>query len=309
MSLVPRNRAALANPKMTALMQKPEQREAMYRVARQKIADARIILVTGGNLSIQELRFFDAILSAFPLNICGNFVPLLGGSPDTITSRLNELEKLVTENERRPTSTIQPEAPPAKPVVAMNDARKKVLVAGLLVLCLLKLIWPDTDRYRWQWGNGMSLSTLVALCGAWACAVWLWSPEIRVQFQGWQERRKERGRKRLIRRADYCFKMAKFSDQDINLISQCEGWRQLSDRAIESLIDRSGGWVASLHSEQNKMNDFLKLNGISHAELDRRVRLVHPELNGWLDLSFPTLQQLRPALLKAEAERRGNPTP
>jgi hypothetical protein len=56
----------------------------------------------------------------------------------------------------------------------MTPAKLRVLVSGLLVLCLASLIWPDVNIYRWNWGEGFGLSTLVALSGAWACAVWLW---------------------------------------------------------------------------------------------------------------------------------------
>jgi hypothetical protein len=46
----------------------------------------------------------------------------------------------------------------------MNPTKQRVLVSGLLVLCLCVLL-PD---------DGLSLTQLVAASGAWACAVWLW---------------------------------------------------------------------------------------------------------------------------------------
>lgn len=51
----------------------------------------------------------------------------------------------------------------------MSPVKIRVLVSGLLVLCLLSLFWTDYgDRV-------IGLTELVAASGAWACAVWLWN--------------------------------------------------------------------------------------------------------------------------------------
>jgi hypothetical protein len=48
------------------------------------------------------------------------------------------------------------------------------LMLGLLLLCLGKVLLPDFDEYTWEPGELFGISTLVALCGAWAAGVWLW---------------------------------------------------------------------------------------------------------------------------------------
>jgi hypothetical protein len=51
----------------------------------------------------------------------------------------------------------------------MSPVKIRILVSGLLVLCLLSLFWTDYgDRV-------IGLTELVAASGAWACAVWLWN--------------------------------------------------------------------------------------------------------------------------------------
>lgn len=51
----------------------------------------------------------------------------------------------------------------------MSPVKLRVLVSGLLVLCLLSLFWTDH-------GDAViGLTELVAASGAWACAVWLWN--------------------------------------------------------------------------------------------------------------------------------------
>ena len=47
----------------------------------------------------------------------------------------------------------------------MSETKKRVMIAGLLVLCLLKLLM----------GHELGLSELVAISGAWCCSVWLWN--------------------------------------------------------------------------------------------------------------------------------------
>lgn len=58
-----------------------------------------------------------------------------------------------------------------EPFISKFSSKLRVLVSGLLVLCLCALL-PD---------DGLSLTQLVAASGAWACAVWLWDgPKARV---------------------------------------------------------------------------------------------------------------------------------
>ena len=57
----------------------------------------------------------------------------------------------------------------------LNSMRLRILAFGLLALCVAMLVWPDSSGIYWNWGSGFSLSTLVALAGAWTSAVWLWN--------------------------------------------------------------------------------------------------------------------------------------
>jgi hypothetical protein len=53
----------------------------------------------------------------------------------------------------------------------MTEKKTKVVVAGLLVLCLLSLLWEDYGE------KVIGLTELVAASGAWFSAVWLWKGE------------------------------------------------------------------------------------------------------------------------------------
>lgn len=61
----------------------------------------------------------------------------------------------------------------------MTPKKLRVLISGLLVLCVASLTMPDIRGNVWEFERwvmeGFSLSALVALAGAWACGVWLWS--------------------------------------------------------------------------------------------------------------------------------------
>jgi len=57
----------------------------------------------------------------------------------------------------------------------MKPEKIRVLVAGLLTLCLLSLIWMD------GYERVIGLTELVAASGAWTCSVWLWNRSYVVQ--------------------------------------------------------------------------------------------------------------------------------
>ena len=63
----------------------------------------------------------------------------------------------------------------------MTDLQKRILAGGFLALCLLSLFWTD---YRDR--KIIGLSELVALCGSWACAVWLWKPTYTAALLSWR---------------------------------------------------------------------------------------------------------------------------
>jgi hypothetical protein len=62
----------------------------------------------------------------------------------------------------------------------MTDLRKRILAGGILALCLLSLFWTDYRDHK-----VIGLTELVALCGSWACAVWLWSAHLIAICKAW----------------------------------------------------------------------------------------------------------------------------
>lgn len=66
----------------------------------------------------------------------------------------------------------------------ISSLKKRLLAGGILSLCLLSLVW--TEGYREQ--KVIGLTELVALCGAWTCAVWLWTESASRLFRRWWKR-------------------------------------------------------------------------------------------------------------------------
>jgi hypothetical protein len=64
----------------------------------------------------------------------------------------------------------------------MTDLRKRILAGGILFLCLLSLVWTNDD------GKMIGLTELLALSGAWACAVWLWGAKATKLVLCWWKR-------------------------------------------------------------------------------------------------------------------------
>ena len=67
------------------------------------------------------------------------------------------------------------ESLPAK----LNEKKKRFLAGGILFLCLLSLVWTD------EGDKVIGLAELLALCGAWVCAVMLWSVRLTVICKSW----------------------------------------------------------------------------------------------------------------------------
>jgi hypothetical protein len=61
----------------------------------------------------------------------------------------------------------------------IGSLKRRFLAGGILALCVLSLFWTDYRDHK-----VIGLSELVALCGSWACAVWLWSNDAALKIWG-----------------------------------------------------------------------------------------------------------------------------
>jgi len=61
----------------------------------------------------------------------------------------------------------------------MTDIKKRILAGGILFLCLLSLVWTNHGE------KVIGLTELLALSGAWACTVILWSLRLTVICKAW----------------------------------------------------------------------------------------------------------------------------
>ena len=183
----------------------------------------------------------------------------------------------------------------------MSETKKRVLVAGLLVLCLVKLLWHDYRR------PVIGLSELVAMSGAWACAVWLWNWDaatIRSSWSQYSAKRKARNREQLLQEARRAFLEAKFTEDEVCRVFEVKRLDDLPDEKLAAIPDRAHGWHHKYWTEVKSMKNFMKINGFSDDELTRICQAAWPRVGSWRDLNFVILSDLRPLLLKKRASAK-----
>ena len=58
----------------------------------------------------------------------------------------------------------------------MSQKKLRVIASGVLIFCLLSLLWTDYGD------KVIGLTELISLSGAWACVVWLWPQNASIQL-------------------------------------------------------------------------------------------------------------------------------
>ena len=183
----------------------------------------------------------------------------------------------------------------------MSDKRKKIIGAGILVICIASMVHASNER------KSPSLGWMLALSTSWGLIVWLWADKMQLGrvliSKKVFSRRKIRNRLARLRKEAFLSNSefdrtlnlgTDVQKTGINLKRDCatNGWRKLSTKDLRQATSLVYDIINAASKERSKIERLIAKGTVSDGELTDRIKRIDPHVTDWRHLNFSKLMQL-----------------